>query len=207
VGAGRDWAGAHRAAVLRRNGQRVAFLGYSAVIPPLSVAGPRHAGIAPTRQPQAPPFEERAAGEIAAARRSADFVIVLIHWGIERHSTPTAEQRRIGRAMLDAGASAVIGHHPHVLQGIERRGGGVIAYSLGNFVHIAHSSTMESALLTLELRPDRSLECRVTPVVISRGQPRVAPGKAARRILARLQGLCRGLGTPLGVEDGVGRVE
>jgi poly-gamma-glutamate synthesis protein (capsule biosynthesis protein) len=68
-----------------------------------------------------------------------DGVILLPHWGTEYSHTPTARQRSLARAAIEAGASAVIGAHPHVLQPVETviaRDGrqGVIAYSLGNFI-------------------------------------------------------------------------
>jgi poly-gamma-glutamate synthesis protein (capsule biosynthesis protein) len=205
VGAGRDLSAARAPAVLYRRGRRVAFLAYSDVIPPLAAATAERAGISPSRQPGVP-FERLAARDIARARRRADFVIVLVHWGVERSGRPTPEQRRIGRAMVDAGACAVIGHHPHVLQGIERRGNGIIAYSLGNFVHVAGAATMDSAVLTLTLAPGRPPGCDVTPVVIRQGQPQPARGEAARRILEHLAALSRALGTGMTVGPGGARV-
>ncbi|MGA2092317.1 MAG: CapA family protein [Sedimentisphaerales bacterium] len=61
-------------------------------------------------------------------------VVVSIHWGDELMDRPNIHQRKIGRSIIDAGASLVAGHHPHVVQGVERYGKGLIAYSLGNFV-------------------------------------------------------------------------
>jgi poly-gamma-glutamate synthesis protein (capsule biosynthesis protein) len=71
---------------------------------------------------------------IAAARADHDLIFVLLHWGVELDDTPGRRQVRAAHALIDAGADGVIAHHPHVLQGIERYKGGVIAYSLGNFV-------------------------------------------------------------------------
>ncbi len=68
------------------------------------------------------------------ARASHDLVVVLVHWGDEYAERPTYAQKKAAHAMVEAGADLVIGHHPHVLQGIERYGHGVIAYSLGNFL-------------------------------------------------------------------------
>ena len=89
-------------------------------------------------------------------------VIFLPHWGAEYVDTPGAEQRRLGRAALEAGAAAVIGTHPHVLQPIEpyRTADGrdaFIAYSLGNFIASQWEiSQRSSVILFFDLVPDGS---------------------------------------------------
>lgn len=71
---------------------------------------------------------------IKQARAGHDLVIVVLHWGIQYDDHPSPWQVDAAHAFIDAGADAVIGHHPHILQRIERYRDGVIAYSLGNFV-------------------------------------------------------------------------
>jgi hypothetical protein len=71
---------------------------------------------------------------VEAARADHDLVIVVMHWGVQYDDAPSDWQVEAAHAFIDAGADAVIGHHPHVMQGIERYKNGVIAYSLGNFV-------------------------------------------------------------------------
>lgn len=74
--------------------------------------------------------------EIAQLRKmGADIVIFTFHWGEEREHYPNAVQKELGRYAIDNGADIVIGHHPHVLQGIEEYKGKKIVYSLGNFVY------------------------------------------------------------------------
>ena len=65
--------------------------------------------------------------------KGAEIVIFSIHWGVEGSYTPTASQKKLAHAAIDAGADIVYGHHPHVLQPIEEYNGGVIYYSMGNF--------------------------------------------------------------------------
>ena len=77
--------------------------------------------------------EEIVAGISALKDQSCDLVIFAPHWGVEGTYHPTAQQMKLGRAAIDAGADIVWGSHPHVLQPIEEYGGGVIYYSLGNF--------------------------------------------------------------------------
>jgi len=71
---------------------------------------------------------------VAALRPQCDVLIVSLHWGAEYMDRPTAAQRDYAHQLVDAGATLVIGHHPHVVQGVEQHGAGLIAYSLGNFV-------------------------------------------------------------------------
>lgn len=71
---------------------------------------------------------------LEAARDAHDMLIVQIHWGEEYEDGPSFAQVKAAHSMIDAGADMVIGHHPHVLQGVEIYNEGVIAYSLGNFV-------------------------------------------------------------------------
>lgn len=63
----------------------------------------------------------------------AQIIIVNFHWGIEKEYTPNATQKKLAHLAIDEGADLVIGHHPHVLEGIEKYNGKYIAYSLGNF--------------------------------------------------------------------------
>ena len=70
----------------------------------------------------------------AGHRATADVVIPFLHWGEQFESKPTEGQRRLARALLDAGANAVVGSHPHVVQGAETYKGRPIIYSLGDFI-------------------------------------------------------------------------
>lgn len=71
---------------------------------------------------------------IAALKEAgAQIIIVNFHWGIEREYFPNSTQKQLAHLAIDEGADLVIGHHPHVLQGIEKYNGKYIAYSLGNF--------------------------------------------------------------------------
>jgi len=76
---------------------------------------------------------ERVLEQIRRFKRADNIVIVVMHWGSELDTVPTRWQQETGRKFIDAGADAVIGAHPHVLQGMESYKGKPIAYSLGNF--------------------------------------------------------------------------
>lgn len=69
----------------------------------------------------------------AVEDQGAQIVIVSFHWGIERENYPTENQVNLAHSAIDNGADLVLGHHPHVLEGIEVYNGKNIVYSLGNF--------------------------------------------------------------------------
>lgn len=127
-GGGRDQLEAHRARLFERNGVRIALLGYLDFSPRWFAAAPGMPGVAWLD-------EDQAALDIRRARADgADVVVVVPHWGVEHEPSANSRQRRMARALLDAGADAVIGGHPHVVQDHELYRGKPIIYSLGNFV-------------------------------------------------------------------------
>lgn len=71
---------------------------------------------------------------VKAARADHDLVFVVVHWGIQYADDPESWQVEAAHAIIDAGADGLIGHHPHILHRLERYKGGIIAYSLGNFL-------------------------------------------------------------------------
>lgn len=77
---------------------------------------------------------EQLVADIALSDAVGDVLVVSFHWGVEYQHTPTSRQQTLAHAAIDAGADIVVGHHPHVLQGIETYNDGLILYSLGNFV-------------------------------------------------------------------------
>lgn len=190
TGAGMDEAAARRPALLERNGLRLAFLGYVDV--PVERGGFNTASWrATTERPGVAWADPRLiAADVAAARGEADVVIVLLHSGYEDQATPNAIQKRAARAAIDAGAALVLGAHPHVLQGVERYKGGLIAYSLGNFVFDGLAGPRaESAILNVTLGRDGVQGVEWTPVVLKAGRPTLAGGQQARAILAKIERL------------------
>jgi hypothetical protein len=148
VGAGASLAAARRPQVISRLGLRIGFVGFSDIQPASFFAGPGHPGTS-FASPEA------ITASVRAAARVSDVVIATFHWGVERSTSETARQRSFARTALAAGATAVIGAHPHVLQPIRRAGKArrqLIAYSLGNFVWSAGSSlTSATGILRVKL--------------------------------------------------------
>lgn len=154
IGAGANIVEARKPAIIKKNGQRIATLAYCSILPMSYWAETNRAGCAPMRgwtvyeqiehdQPGTPsrthsfPHRddlEAMTRDIQLAKANADVVVVSMHWGI--HFVPSTianYQREVAHAAIDAGADVVIGHHPHILKGIEIYRGKVIFYSLGNF--------------------------------------------------------------------------
>ena len=112
-------------------------------------------------------------------------------WGEEYVPTTTGLQRAIVDAAIEAGASLIIGNHPHWLQPLVQVGDGLVAYALGNFVFDQSWSigTTQSVLLEVGFSEDRILGYRVSPVVIRLDyQPELVDPRGAegQQILARL---------------------
>jgi poly-gamma-glutamate synthesis protein (capsule biosynthesis protein) len=146
VGAGRSLASASRPRVFQALGLRIAFVAFSDILPASFFAGPDRAG---TQQATT----ENIRSSVSRAKRRADVVIATFHWGVERATVEDARQRAFAAEALEAGATAVIGAHPHVLQPIRNVGPRrLIAYSLGNFVFGAGSpGTTSTGILQLDL--------------------------------------------------------
>ena len=107
--------------------------------------------------------------QIEERKREDNIVVVNIHWGVERAIRPNDWQTKTARLWIDAGADLVVGHHPHLLQGVERYNGKYIVYSLGNFAFggISTAPNKETAILHVAAiaaknQPPR-LEIAVTP--------------------------------------------
>ncbi|WP_415205565.1 CapA family protein [Pseudorhodoferax sp.] len=176
-GGGHDLAEAHAPLIVERKGLRIALLGYDEFFPRSFEADTDKPGVAWSE-------DEQVRRDIAAARtvHRADLVIPFMHWGIEHAPLADARQRTLARLMIDAGADAVIGSHPHVTQDVETYRGKPIVYSLGNFVFDGFSDADNNTgwLLRLELDRDgvRSWNT-VIARIDGRGIPHPRPDRPA----------------------------
>lgn len=123
---------------------------------------------------------------IGSARLRCDYLVVALHWGIERQTRPTSYQKALGHAAVDAGADLVWGHHPHVLQPKEIYNGKPILYSTGNLVSPMPGRT---ALFRLKIDRHRTSGVVSMPVRIADGKATFEPSRPrrvnARRILRK----------------------
>ncbi|MDQ0195666.1 poly-gamma-glutamate synthesis protein (capsule biosynthesis protein) [Paenibacillus wynnii] len=168
VGAGLNEESAYSAQYFERKGITVALLGFSRVLPESSWKAERNKpGLASVYE------SEEGLKAITEAKKKADIVIVVVHWGKERVSQADTVQQSLGRSFIDAGADLVIGGHPHVLQGIEPYKGKWIAYSTGNFIFTRSSvpSTWDTAVFQAECNVEGQCSMQLKPFNAELAQP------------------------------------
>lgn len=169
-----DVTGRAKAVVLEVKGKTIGMLGFNEVNPLKSVT-------------QALPATIEA--QVRSLRSKVDYVLVVFHWGIEYRLTQNSTQRNLAKIAIDAGADAVIGHHPHWVQGVEVYQGKPIVYSLGNFVFDMGEGgwVNDGAIALVTLKADGRLDLDLVPVVIENSStPRLATEKEANSILERM---------------------
>jgi len=166
IGAGADDKEAYQAFHKKINGKIISFLAFSRVLPDgVWFSGPNKIGIANAYE------ENKVIKTIEREQKVADYVFIYIHWGIEKNNQPEEYQRVLAKKMINAGADAIIGSHPHVLQGFEYYKGKPIAYSIGNFLfpnYITGKAT-ETGLLTICIK-NNHLSMKFQPYEISQNQ-------------------------------------
>jgi poly-gamma-glutamate synthesis protein (capsule biosynthesis protein) len=151
-GGGRDLAAAHKPWIVERNGLRIALLGYVEFKPRAFEASATRPGVAWSGE------DEQVLRDIRDAREKyrADIVIPFLHWGWEDEGYASERQKVFARRMIDAGATLVVGSHPHVTQGAESYQGKPIVYSLGNFLFNGFDTEATLTGWILEARIDKA---------------------------------------------------
>ena len=201
VGAGADLAAALQPAEFVINGVRVAVLAGSQIIPDGGwPATGRRAGIVSAGKHVIDVHSDNLLNAVRAARLTHDVVVVVMHWGIEGDPCPSVVQRRLGGMLRAAGATAVLGAHPHILQPIVTDpipgAEGLVAYSLGNFIWDPRSgATADTGVLQLQFEGTELVGHRFSPHQLDGNgwAAAVDPLSAAgRRITGRVARACPG---------------
>ncbi len=149
---------------------------------------------------------EKVVKDVLKHKRPNNLVIVSFHWGVEGLNVPTDDQRTMAHAVIDAGANLVLGHHPHVLQGIETYHGKHIVYSLGNFVFGGHSNPADKDSMIYQevfvseggevvTKENRFLPVRISSVKTHNDfKPVLLEGDDKARVIARVASYSAALG-------------
>ncbi len=145
-----------------------------------------------------------------AKRQKAKIIIVSFHWGIEKSYYPNAIQKSLAHDAIRNGATLVLGHHPHVLQGIERYKGRYIVYSLGNFCFGGHTNPADKDTMIFQQtftikngKVAKNKDIKIIPCSLSSSshsndfQPRILTGKSKTRVLKKINKLSSGMGVKL----------
>ncbi len=235
-GAGKDLGESLEPVVLDAGQRRVAVLGVATTLPVGSEARSDRPGIAPVRVTQSFEVEPNLLAEqpgmapivrtqvnaedqavvcdrVRVLKQDGVVMVVMIHWGVPEYwlspyTGLLAEyQQPLGRALIDAGADVVCGHHSHTLHPIELYQGKPIFYSLGNFLFERPRGFMEAASFIVEINPGREPSIELTPVLLDeQGFPYLIGADDARRVVERLDTLSQPLGTTVSFHGGRGRL-
>lgn len=181
-GAGEDLAAAHAPRILTVKGVRFGFLGYSVAHSNRVYARQGSPGIAPVQL-------DMIRKDIGAVRGKVDVLVISLHWGKEYDTIPSQKQREQAHQLVDWGADLILGHHPHVTQGIELYKGKVIAYSLGNFVFDQKKDGTDwSVMLACTFRGKELHSVEAIPLGRFRSYfPTVADGELKKQLLEKLK--------------------
>ncbi|HEY8500269.1 MAG TPA: CapA family protein [Clostridia bacterium] len=167
-GAGSNIKEASSPVFVNIGGTTIGFLGYSAFPP----EGYFHT----QEKPNISMLDESSMGEsIINARKKCDFLVVSFHWGREFDPYPDNTQKNTAYIAIDNGADIVIGHHPHVCQGVEEYNGKYIFYSLGNFIFDKQipPGTDKGAVVKLHIQNGKLKKWELLPVKITNCQPEI----------------------------------
>ncbi|MPZ87948.1 MAG: hypothetical protein GEU81_07705 [Nitriliruptorales bacterium] len=210
AGAGQDREAAWCPLLRQVNGATVGFVSFASEAFPGYGATATRPGIAMVRRDPlygpdgvSPDDVAQLQASIRRARDEADWVVAFFHWGLSQSRQTTVSQRHLARAAIDAGADVVVGHHPHILQGLELYKDAPILYSLGNFVfdlrpHFFGPMTNATVIARIGLSSGAVVHVELLPVWIGDdGRPFRLPPQDERtgQVLAEIRRLSRCLGT------------
>jgi len=202
VGVGDNSNQARTGTIMSTANGKVGFLSYSLTFPESYWATDTSPGTAFGHKQQI-------ISDIKRLKTQTDSVIVSFHWGREKTTELRPYQPKLAHAAIDAGASVVLGHHPHVLQAVEKYNDGLILYSLANFVFGSYSQDARTSVIarvtlnngqfhSAEFIPINTLN---TEVIF---QPKILLNDAATTVIEHLNHLSSSLNTRLDQQNNRG---
>ncbi len=203
-GAGENLQQASAPAILQACGLRVAFVGFTLTFPKEFWATAHSCGTC---------FAEESllARVLQECERAADLTVVSFHWGEEKRTTPKDYQPQLAHQAIDLGADLVLGHHPHVLQGLEIYKNRLIAYSLGNYVFGSYSQDARTSMV-LQVTIDKTglVKAKVSPIAVYNHkvqfQPKLLRGKARQAVLQELNEISMALNAGRKIVNAAGEI-
>lgn len=185
IGAGKNITDARKPIIIQVKNMRVGFLAYSDVY----LASNQKPGVASTKY---------VIKDIKKLKDKVDTIVVSIHGGMSVVDYPLPYEIEMMHSIIDSGASLILRHHPHVIQGIEHYNNGVIVYSLGNFVFDCNIDPLEKGLI--KARESFIFQCTISkkgieetnliPVRINdQYQPEVISGAAKDEVISKIEKL------------------
>ncbi|OGS22298.1 MAG: hypothetical protein A2252_04875 [Elusimicrobia bacterium RIFOXYA2_FULL_39_19] len=161
-GAGKTAKEANKPILIKKNGNTICFLSYSLFSNTRKSANENIPAISVFSQQQL-------VTDLKEANKFGNIIIVSFHWGVEYSSYPTIYQQKIAHIAADNGANIIIGHHPHVIQGVELYKNSIILYSLGNFIFDSRDiKTKEGLIFECLLSSNTISNPALTPLYIDK---------------------------------------
>jgi len=191
VGAGKNLKESRKPAIFDVHETKIGFLAYTTKSK--DSASFSNAGSAPIEI-------ELIIDDVINLKKQCDFVIVSLHFGFMYIEIPSPDDVKLCHKIIDNGADVILGHHPHVLQGIERYKNGLICYSLGEFVFdrmagvrfvkLGSENRRESLILNLYLKKKQPIQYDLVPTFLSDNyQVEIQTGEPGLRILKKIDRL------------------
>ncbi len=205
VGAGSTIKEASRELVIECKGKKIGVLAFTSDEPHVGavIAGDKDGGCASFQG------VEEVAANIRKLKSEVDLILISLHWGSEYHYYPSIEQVNIAHRFADEGADLIIGHHPHVVQGIEEYNKkSLIIYSVGNFFlpgvrlksgRLEHRRKISQEFISLnvDIANDRSFAYSLTAGQVSKDFKLIEyRGRDANRFNKRMTDLSSALSGP-----------
>ena len=195
VGVGENSSQARAGRIINTDNGKLGFLSYSLTFPKSFWATDTHPGTAFGH-------EKQITRDIKRLKKLTDNVIVSFHWGREKTTELRPYQPKLARAAIDAGASLILGHHPHILQAIEKYKDGLIIYSLGNFVFGSYSQDAKTSVIArITLNAGHFHSAELIPINVLNSevifQPQILANFEAKAVLEHINQLSQSTNTQL----------
>lgn len=169
AGGGRNKAEALEGTIIEKEGVKIGVLSFSRVVPDVRwYATNKRPGIVGAYDCCTQDMMKR----IKEMKEEVDILVLSLHWGVERSTKPRKQEIAVAKNAIDAGADVIMGHHPHVLQGIEIYKDKPIFYSLGNFVFGGRDKLTRTTMIgQINIKDKQIHSVEIIPCKIVNGRP------------------------------------